>query len=59
MKEITQKLYLYKVISHNNGKSYLKQFWKENTSCIFRFHSVSFPLSCTQRYQRSQCVLEK
>jgi hypothetical protein len=26
MKEITQKLYLYKVISHNNGKSYLKQF---------------------------------
>ena len=26
MKEIIQKLYLYKVISHNNGKSYLKQF---------------------------------
>ena len=26
MKEIIQKLYLYKVISHNNGKAYLKQF---------------------------------
>jgi hypothetical protein len=26
MKEIIQKLYLYKVISHDNGKAYLKQF---------------------------------
>ena len=26
MKEIIQKLYLYKVISHNNGKAYLNQF---------------------------------
>jgi len=26
LKEIIQKLYLYKVISHNNGKAYLKQF---------------------------------
>ena len=28
MKEIIQKLHLYKVISHNNGKAYLNQFWK-------------------------------
>ena len=26
MKEIIQKLHLYKVISHNNGKAYLNQF---------------------------------